>query len=180
MTTKILSKSHSQKKMNLIDIEPVPHRAGWQRKITFPNTWGVSVIPENIVGRFEAAIFRKGKILSDAVCTNLELWEVEHLLDIIQEYAADAECQQITISRPWPDPAPYEPITVEKLIAFLQTQPPKMRVVKDGYEGGLSDLRLPGEQISIRLNVNKDWYYIGAHEEAREGEDGDEIALRLP
>lgn len=69
--------------------------------------------------------------------------------------------------------------TVADLIAFLQTQPSNMRVVLDGYEGGLCDLRLPeaANQIPIRLNINSQWYY-GNHEESS-ADEADEIALHL-
>jgi hypothetical protein len=31
----------------LLEIEPVAHHLGWQRRKLFPNGWGVSVIPEH-------------------------------------------------------------------------------------------------------------------------------------
>ncbi len=55
-------------------------------------------------------------------------------------------------------------MTVKELINKLQSYPTDVRVVVEGYEGGYDDIDIT-RQISIKLNVNKEWYY-GTHEES--------------
>ena len=77
-------------------------------------------------------------------------------------------------------------MTVDELIRMLETYPPDLRVVVDGYEGGVDDLEARLLLVrDIRLNVNADWYY-GRHEETYtcEKETGHEtvpaLILRRP
>jgi len=58
-------------------------------------------------------------------------------------------------------------MTVRELIKLLEQENPEHRVVQSGYEGGLSDFRLP-RRIRILLDVNPESYY-GPHEECSEG-----------
>ncbi len=59
---------------------------------------------------------------------------------------------------------------VDELIHMLETHPPDLRVMVEGYEGGVDDLEARLLLVrDIRLNVNDDWYY-GRHEVAQTGE----------
>ena len=61
-------------------------------------------------------------------------------------------------------------MTVDELIRILETYPPDLRVVVQGYEGGVDDLKAGLLLVrDIRLNVNSRWYY-GRHEETYKGE----------
>jgi hypothetical protein len=51
---------------------------------------------------------------------------------------------------------------VSELIEKLQALDPDLRVVVDGYEGGVEDASYVTVE-EIALNVNKQWYY-GEHE----------------
>ena len=51
---------------------------------------------------------------------------------------------------------------VKELMAWLQAMDPELRVVVDGYEGGVRDARYAELEV-IALNVNDEWYY-GDHE----------------
>jgi hypothetical protein len=51
---------------------------------------------------------------------------------------------------------------VKELIEQLSNLDPEVRVVKAGYEGGVTEVTGTG-QCTIALNVNKEWYY-GPHE----------------
>ena len=66
-------------------------------------------------------------------------------------------------------------MTVADLIAALSTLDPSLRVVTDGYEGGLEDTAL--SVITIALNV-RDSDYFGPHEEDGVRTSGD--ARRVP
>lgn len=69
--------------------------------------------------------------------------------------------------------------TVSDLIAFLQKQPADMRVVLNGYEGGLCDVYLSHEgveQVPVELNVHDEFWY-GPHNINKSKYD--EIALVL-
>lgn len=55
-------------------------------------------------------------------------------------------------------------MTVKELMEFLSKQPPNRRVVVNGYEGGLSDIRTIRE-ASILLNFSTDTFR-GPHEDA--------------
>ena len=62
-------------------------------------------------------------------------------------------------------------MTVAELIRILETHPPDLRVMADGYEGGVDDLKATLVFAKdVRLNVNKAWYY-GRHEEMFEGDE---------
>ena len=58
--------------------------------------------------------------------------------------------------------AEYEGYTVGELVKELNKYPKNMKVLVDGYEGGLADIDsiCNGE---VRLNWHGNWYY-GAHE----------------
>ena len=63
-------------------------------------------------------------------------------------------------------------MTVDELIRMLESYPPDLRVVVDGYEGGVDDLEARLLLVrGIRLNVNADWYYR-RHEETYTGRKG--------
>lgn len=71
-------------------------------------------------------------------------------------------------------------MNVAELIELLNKQPSTMRVVMDGYEGGIEDIDCI-KQIPILLNKNDEWYY-GPHEECDEDDEklqADEIALKI-
>ena len=57
-------------------------------------------------------------------------------------------------------------MTVEELINNLHSYPSDARIVVAGYEDGYNDVDII-QQISIKLNAKKEWYY-GAHEESNE------------
>ena len=61
-------------------------------------------------------------------------------------------------------------MTTGELIQLLAQYPDDLRVMADGYEGGVDDLEaqflLTGD---VRLNVNTKWYY-GRHEESYPGD----------
>ena len=61
-------------------------------------------------------------------------------------------------------------MTVTDLIRVLETCPPDLRVMVQGYEDGVDDLE-PDCVLTrdVLLNVNEGWYY-GRHEEASEGD----------
>lgn len=60
-------------------------------------------------------------------------------------------------------------MNVRELIEKLQQYPPDHRVFVDGYEGGIADVEKISV-ISVKLNVNEEWYY-GAHEEIGDESD---------
>jgi len=56
-------------------------------------------------------------------------------------------------------------MNVEELVKELQNFPPHLRVVVDGYEGGVDDIFSDNiERIFIKLNANVE-DYEGAHEQ---------------
>ena len=57
-------------------------------------------------------------------------------------------------------------MTVEELIAKLQTMPQKAMVTVNGYEGGVNEVTAIGEPAPLSLNVHEEWYY-GSHEYER-------------
>ncbi|MDA3793080.1 MAG: hypothetical protein PF545_05445 [Elusimicrobia bacterium] len=59
---------------------------------------------------------------------------------------------------------------VNDLIKKLKKLPADSQIVVTGYEGGLADV-INTKEISIRRNVNKEWYY-GRHEVSSSGEHG--------
>ena len=70
-----------------------------------------------------------------------------------------------------------EKITVDKLIRILQKYPSDMRVVLQGYEGGLDDLvRHCICCKEIKLDVN-DFFFYGEHEINLDEEEYDERAV---
>lgn len=72
-------------------------------------------------------------------------------------------------------------MTVQELIAILQTHPGDMRVVVEGYEGGLNDPLSP-KVVEINLNVeaHKDTWYYGPHDYARADDPASIDALLIP
>lgn len=60
-------------------------------------------------------------------------------------------------------------MTVGKLIEKLQALNPELMVVRDGYEGGVTEVGY-AEPVKIALDVNEDWYY-GEHEVVDEDEN---------
>ena len=58
---------------------------------------------------------------------------------------------------------------VSELIEKLQALDPNLRVVVDGYEGGVKDAGYVTVE-EIALNVNEEWYY-GEHEIIEADED---------
>ena len=72
-------------------------------------------------------------------------------------------------------------MTTGELMQLLAQYPDDLRVMADGYEGGVDDLEarflLTGD---VRLDVNTKWYY-GRHEETYTGEKetGHEIVPAL-
>lgn len=57
-------------------------------------------------------------------------------------------------------------MTVGELIRILETHPPDLRVMVDGYEGGVDDLEARLLlACDVRLDVHSDWWY-GRHEGA--------------
>ena len=68
-------------------------------------------------------------------------------------------------------------MTVQELINQLQQYPSEKRVVVQGYEGGFNDI-LEIKDVSLLINYHKAWYY-GAHEEPKEGQEADEVAVLL-
>jgi len=67
-------------------------------------------------------------------------------------------------------------MTTSELITELQKQPPDMRVVIGGYEGGVSDVD-GAEVISIELNCNIDEWYYGNHDECNESEEDEKAFI---
>ena len=68
---------------------------------------------------------------------------------------------------------------VKELIEKLQEFDPELMVIRDGYEGGVSEATQT-EFVTIALNVNTSWYY-GEHEVVY-GDDtheGHELALAI-
>ena len=61
-------------------------------------------------------------------------------------------------------------MTIKELIQQLQQHDPNTRVVVNGYEGGLCDIKNL-EKVKIELNVNTEWYY-GPHEETYDTNQG--------
>lgn len=55
-------------------------------------------------------------------------------------------------------------MTVQELIEKLQSHPPEMLVVVDGYEGGFEDPVLKTKTVSFK----KEYPYGGSHSEASE------------
>ena len=53
-------------------------------------------------------------------------------------------------------------MNIKELIEKLQAFDPELRVVVDGYEGGVKDAGYVVEE-TIALNVHEEWYY-GEHE----------------
>jgi len=73
-----------------------------------------------------------------------------------------------------------------ELIEILKTFDPEKRVVLDGYEGGLCDIKKHLiDNVEVALNRNTNWYY-GPHELAFDMPDEDkkkfiiEQAVYLP
>lgn len=56
---------------------------------------------------------------------------------------------------------------VKELIEKLQAIDPELMVVKDGYEGGASEVD-EIQVVDLALNVHKEWYY-GDHEPVLDG-----------
>jgi hypothetical protein len=67
---------------------------------------------------------------------------------------------------------------VSELIEILRQQPPDMRVVVNGYEGGLCDV-FRVRQLPILVNRHVESWVLGPHEECSENAK-DETALLLP
>jgi hypothetical protein len=67
--------------------------------------------------------------------------------------------------------------TVKDLREMLEGRPDDMRIVVRGYEGGFKDIDVP-EEIKIKLNVNKQWWY-GPHDIVEDGCTADERALLI-
>ena len=77
-------------------------------------------------------------------------------------------------------------MTVGELIRILELHPQDLRVMVDGYEGGVDDLEARFLLTrDVRLDVNAKWYY-GRHEETYAGEKETEhetvpaLVLRRP
>ena len=68
-------------------------------------------------------------------------------------------------------------MTVQELINKLSTLDPNRRVIIQGYEGGYEDVGFISER-SIKLNVNKSWYY-GPHAGVDSDTDADEVAYLM-
>lgn len=69
-------------------------------------------------------------------------------------------------------------LTVKDLIQKLSNFPSDLRVLVEGYEGGLSDI-LNIKQVQVALNQHKeDW--LGPHEEDPNSKDNAVIILRSP
>lgn len=59
--------------------------------------------------------------------------------------------------------------TVAELIEALRTQPQRLRVVTDGYEGGYCDIDLREmKEITIKVNVHHpiEKWWMGEHDDA--------------
>lgn len=70
-------------------------------------------------------------------------------------------------------------MTVKELIALLQEHPPEMRVIVEGYEYGVNDLKAIRE-APIKLNVRgKETWWAGRHDECEPGEPVEEAALLI-
>ena len=67
-------------------------------------------------------------------------------------------------------------MNVRELIKLLKQHPAKMRVVVDGYEGGVNDVKNISQK-AIQLDRNTAWYY-GTHAHCNE-EEKDETALHI-
>ena len=69
--------------------------------------------------------------------------------------------------------------TVRDLMRILSGYPADLRVVVEGYEGGIDDLE-PSDirQLEIVLDKNTDWWN-GRHEATSQGESGTVQALLL-
>ncbi len=67
---------------------------------------------------------------------------------------------------------------VKELIEKLKELDPTLRVVADGYEGGLNDI-IGFETVQLKLFQNEEWYY-GCHEHIYdEAETSDVSAYRI-
>jgi hypothetical protein len=57
-------------------------------------------------------------------------------------------------------------LKISELIEILQTHPPDMRVVVDGYEGGYDDLERDSvSRLRICVNVRSSPSILGAHDD---------------
>ena len=63
-----------------------------------------------------------------------------------------------------------KPTTVQDLMRILSRYPADLRVVVEGYEGGIDDLE-PSDIRQIVLDKNTDWWN-GRHEATSRGENG--------
>ena len=54
----------------LADFDFRPHPAGFQATASFPNGWGVSIIPERGMSTYEVAVLRDGKISYESGLTD--------------------------------------------------------------------------------------------------------------
>ena len=68
-------------------------------------------------------------------------------------------------------------MTVKELIEELQRFPSDMRVIRNGYEGGYSDVRSISE-LDIVLDVNIGCRYLGNHDEADQEKDETAVLIR--
>ena len=72
-------------------------------------------------------------------------------------------------------------MTVQELIAILQTHPGDMRVIVDGYEGGFSDPTKPHIiNISLDVEEHKDCWFYGPHNRAKADDPAPIKALLIP
>ena len=55
-------------------------------------------------------------------------------------------------------------MTVAELILKLKQIDPELRVVRPGYEGGYTDVKMNYKVLALALNVNQEWYY-GPHKD---------------
>lgn len=67
---------------------------------------------------------------------------------------------------------------VKDLIIELQKLNPELMVVVDGYEGGVSELKIVGE-ITVELNKNNEWWW-GEHDECDPNNDEAVTVCYLP
>lgn len=58
-------------------------------------------------------------------------------------------------------------MNVRELIEELKKYDPEAMVIESGYEGGVGEITSV-EEVTIKLNVNTEWYY-GSHEITTEG-----------
>ena len=70
-------------------------------------------------------------------------------------------------------------MTVQELIEALQAYDPTMRVMVDGYEGGLCDVSrslIDTAEVALDIEAHKGAWYYGPHETANEVQDDDSHA----